>query len=110
MSEERKWLGALALVWYDKVHPTTAILISRQLSMEGLGPIAEVMPDGIAFVVGQHPDGKGLLMRLPGKGGKRAALNAVTAIYGAEPGLLPTAEEFIGRWQEWMEGSRKASP
>lgn len=104
MSEERLWPGTAACWWENKTDPISGKIRSRLLLAPGLGPIAEVIVDGPAFVIGQHPDWQALSRRLPGRGTKAGAFNAVEGIYGSQPGHLPTRDDFALRWQAWMEG------
>lgn len=106
MSESRSWPGMAALEWKLETDIATGRPSSRTARCTGLGLVGEVVADGPAFLTAHYPDGRGLLLRLPGKGTKSGLLTALSAIYGEEPGELPTRDQLADRWQAWMEGRR----
>lgn len=94
MTEERSWPGLASLKWSKNGEALV-------LHAEGLGTVAQLIGNR-GLLTEQMPEGRGLFLEL-GKISKDTVTSAVTAVYGQQPGPLPSREEINERLKQWRE-------
>jgi hypothetical protein len=94
MTEERSWPGIATLTWSKSGQ-------TQVLHAEGLGTVAQLIGNR-GLLTEQMPEGRGLFLEL-GKVSKEKTLGAVQAIYGEDPGPLPSREEINRRLKNWRD-------
>lgn len=95
MTEERSWPGIEACTWSQGGND------SRVMTADGIGTVAQLIGNR-GLLTEQMPEGRGLFLEL-GKVSKDKASEAVRAVYGDQPGPLPSREEINRRLKNWRE-------